>query len=117
MGEFIEVPEAAHLGPGRALKVSLRGRTIALFNLHGTFHAIDNECPHSGGPLAEGVVRGDVVECPWHMWPFNIKTGVGPFGGAMCVDSFGVKQEGGRVFVDPTPRPRETRKPGAHVVP
>ena len=48
---------------------------IALFNVDGTYYAIDDECPHSGGPLSEGDVDGCEVECPWHGASFNLKDG------------------------------------------
>lgn len=53
----------------------VNGKAIALFNVDGTFYAIDNTCVHRGGPLGEGDVAGDVVACPWHNWEFNVKTG------------------------------------------
>lgn len=90
------------------MAVTIEGKTLALFNLGGTFYAIDNECPHSGGPLAEGLVQGESILCPWHQWTFNIKTGRGPFGGGVCVDTFAVRQESDKVLVsvaEPRPRP------------
>src|SRR5262249_34203705 len=47
----------------------------ALFNVEGTFYAIDNTCTHRGGPLGEGELSGDTVTCPWHGAHFNVKTG------------------------------------------
>ncbi len=52
-----------------------RGRRIAIFNLDGTFYPIDEECTHAGGPLSEGTIDGEEIECPWHQGRFNIKTG------------------------------------------
>jgi 3-phenylpropionate/trans-cinnamate dioxygenase ferredoxin subunit len=48
---------------------------IALFNLGGTFYAIDDTCPHRGGPLSQGFIQGDVVVCPWHGARFRLGTG------------------------------------------
>jgi nitrite reductase (NADH) small subunit len=53
------------------------GQEIALFCLEGQFYAIDNICPHEGGPLGNGELEGAVVTCPWHGWQFDIKTGKG----------------------------------------
>ncbi len=50
-------------------------QSIAIFNLAGTLYAIENTCPHRGGPLAEGMMAGDEVICPWHGSRFNVKTG------------------------------------------
>src|ERR1039458_3152627 len=51
------------------------GKSIAIFRLGGAYYAIENTCPHRGGPLSEGEVEDDVVTCPWHGSRFNIKTG------------------------------------------
>src|SRR5215471_3188341 len=55
--------------------VEVGGQKIALFNLGGHYYAIESTCPHRGGPLAEGMVAGDEVICPWHGSRFNIRTG------------------------------------------
>jgi 3-phenylpropionate/trans-cinnamate dioxygenase ferredoxin subunit len=55
--------------------VEVGGQKIAIFNLGGHYYAIEHTCPHHGGPLAEGMVAGDEVICPWHGSRFNIKTG------------------------------------------
>jgi len=75
MPEFIKVASASEVPPGQGKCVEAGGRQIALFNVGGTFYAIDNECTHAGGPLAEGMVQGDEVECPWHGAHFSVKTG------------------------------------------
>ena len=66
MAQFIKVASAADLAPGEAKCVEVAGKKIALFNLEGTFYAIDDTCTHRGGPLSEGEVSGEEVTCPWH---------------------------------------------------
>ena len=62
--------------PENAAKLFKIGdKRIALFNLGGRFYAIDDTCPHAHGPLSEGSIEGEEVECPWHGSRFNIKTG------------------------------------------
>jgi 3-phenylpropionate/trans-cinnamate dioxygenase ferredoxin subunit len=51
------------------------GHKIAIFNLGGNYYAIENTCPHRGGPLSEGRVEAGEVICPWHGSRFNVKTG------------------------------------------
>jgi len=51
------------------------GKSIALFNVGGTYYAIDSTCTHMGGPLCQGTLRGDVVQCPWHGSRFDVKSG------------------------------------------
>ena len=50
-------------------------RALALYNVHGEFYATDNFCPHKGAPLAAGVLCGHVIECDWHGWEFDVRTG------------------------------------------
>jgi len=50
------------------------GKKIAIFNQDG-FHALDDLCVHQDGSLSPGKLEGDVVECPLHLWHYNIKTG------------------------------------------
>ena len=50
-------------------------RIVAVFNIDGAFHAMDGLCPHAGGPLAKGMLRGKVVTCPWHGWQFDVTNG------------------------------------------
>ena len=99
MAEFVKVAEAADVKPGTAVCVEAGGRQIALFNVDGAFHAIDNVCLHRGGPLAEGEIDGCVVTCPWHGWQYDVTTGVNTMDDNEKVDRFDVKVEGGSVFV------------------
>ncbi len=75
MAGFVKVATTSELAPGQAKEVEVNGKTIALFNLEGSYHAIDNTCTHRGGPLSEGDVEGQVVTCPWHGAKFNIISG------------------------------------------
>jgi nitrite reductase (NADH) small subunit len=80
MAEFVKVATTDELPPGQAQKVDVGDKTIALFNISGSYHAIDDTCTHEGGPLSEGEVEGNIVTCPWHGAQFNVATGevVGP---------------------------------------
>ena len=51
------------------------GRELALFNINGEFYATENFCPHKGAPLAEGTLCEHVIECDWHGWQFDVRTG------------------------------------------
>lgn len=65
----------ASLPEGVGRRVVLADRQIAIFRLGATILAIDAACPHSGGPLEEGMVCGDVVVCPLHLRRVNLRTG------------------------------------------
>ena len=90
-------------GEGRVFEV--QGRTVAVFNLGGLFYAVDNECPHRGGPLDEGDLEGAVVRCPWHAWRWDVRTGANVNNPAVKIACFAVAVEDGAILVDPTPAP------------
>ena len=58
---------------GRAVQIG--GLDIAIFNVGDRFLAVDNRCPHSGGPLCDGIVSGVAVVCPLHAWRINLESG------------------------------------------
>ena|SRR5687767_9201266 len=51
------------------------GRELALYNVNGEFFATENFCPHKGAPLADGILCEHVIECDWHGWQFDVRTG------------------------------------------
>ena len=99
MAEFVPVLAAAELPPGRAAEVTVGGRTVALFNVAGTFYALTNLCPHRGGPLGQGFLEGSEVSCPWHNYTFDVRTGENVVSADLKVERYDVKVEDGRVFV------------------
>jgi nitrite reductase (NADH) small subunit len=68
----------------------VRGRQIAIFNLGDRFLAVDNRCPHKGGPLAEGIISGTTIVCPLHAWKINLETGsvANPASPVSCITTF-----------------------------
>lgn len=97
----VKVAGVGDVAPGTGVVVKAAGRTLALFNLSGTFYALDNKCTHMGGPLGEGDVDGNVVTCPWHGSKFDITTGavVGP-PARRPVAAYRVSIEKGEVMVE-----------------
>ena len=57
--------------PGARVVVAGR-REIAVFRVEGRLYALDNHCAHLGGPLAEGLIEGGCVVCPWHEWCYRL---------------------------------------------
>jgi nitrite reductase (NADH) small subunit/3-phenylpropionate/trans-cinnamate dioxygenase ferredoxin subunit len=75
-GEAVTVGRVEDVPPDRGATVELLdGRELALYNVGGTFYAIENFCPHRGAPLADGNLCGHIVECDWHGWRFDVQTG------------------------------------------
>ena len=72
---FVEAAKESDVKAGMGKPVNVNGIAIAIFNVDGNFYAIDNTCPHRGGPLGEGELDGNVVTCPLHGWQFDVTTG------------------------------------------
>jgi nitrite reductase/ring-hydroxylating ferredoxin subunit len=82
--------------------VEVGGRTLALCNVEGTLYAVDNVCPHRGGPLGEGDLDGRVLMCPWHAWRWDVTTGANVNNPAVKLRCFAVTVEDQGIFVDPS---------------
>src|SRR5574341_1910007 len=75
MADFKKVASASEIPSGEMLVVEVGDIEVAIANVGGEFFAISNTCTHRGGPLGEGILTGDVVECPFHAGQFNVRTG------------------------------------------
>ncbi len=75
MTDFLTVATVADLAEGSGKTIEIGQRQIALFNVGGTFYAVENTCCHRGGPVGDGDVVGTVVSCPWHGWCFDLDSG------------------------------------------
>lgn len=76
---------------GRSVKIGQR--EVAIFNLGERFLAVENRCPHRGGPLADGIVCGATVVCPLHAGKVNLETGAstGAAVATNCVNRYDVR--------------------------
>ena len=75
MAEFVKVAATGDIPEGEGRCFDVGDQQVAIFNIEGTYHALDNVCPHQGGPLGEGELDGKMVTCPWHAWDFDVTTG------------------------------------------
>lgn len=91
--------ESIPLREGRSVEVA--GRSVAIFNLGDRFLAVDNRCPHKGGPLAEGIVSGTTVVCPLHAWKVDVETGAvkNAQSAVPCIETFPTRVEAGVILV------------------
>ena len=64
--------------------------------------ALDDRCPHKGGPLSEGIVHGNAVTCPLHAWVFSLETGAAQGADEGAVNSYPARIEAGRILLDAT---------------
>jgi NAD(P)H-dependent nitrite reductase small subunit len=99
MGTFVKVASLSDLAPGSTRMVEANGREVALYNVDGKVYASTNICPHQGGPLAEGILEGTSIICPWHAWAFDVCTGLSPVNPRTKVETYEVKVENDDIFV------------------
>jgi nitrite reductase/ring-hydroxylating ferredoxin subunit len=100
VSEWVKVATVEDVPPGTGKELAARGRVVALFNVDGTFYALDGVCPHAGGPLGNGLLRGNVVTCPWHGWQFDVTTGQHCLNANLRHQGFPVKLAGNDVLVE-----------------
>jgi nitrite reductase [NAD(P)H] small subunit len=100
--DWIRITECRNIPLREGRAVSVGGHDVAIFNLGDRFLAIQNRCPHKGGPLADGIVSGAMVVCPLHGWKVNLATGTvaSPPAIGNCVKAFRARVESGWVFLD-----------------
>jgi nitrite reductase (NADH) small subunit len=95
IGNVSELP-----GEGEAKEFILGDKMICIANLNGEYSALDNVCPHRGGPLGQGVIEGDKLVCPWHGWQFDPKTGAVGHAPDQKVPTYPIRIDGDLVVVD-----------------
>jgi len=86
------------LPDGRVMTVTAGHKGICLTHFEGKYYALENKCPHQGGPLGEGSIENGKLRCPWHGWDFS------PCGGSADgfddgLPAFNLKIEGESIFV------------------
>jgi 3-phenylpropionate/trans-cinnamate dioxygenase ferredoxin subunit len=100
MADFVAVATTGEVPPGERLVVDLGRHWVAIFNVDGQYYAIEDLCTHDDGPLAEGELKGFVIECPRHGACFDIRNGKVLSPPALVdVPSYEVRVEGDQIQV------------------
>lgn len=99
MSDFETVGKVEDFEEGKGRAIPVNGRMVAIFRTGEEFHAIDDLCPHMGASLAEGMVEGKTVLCPWHAWRFSIEDGTWCDNPKTKTDTFEIRVEGDEVQV------------------
>jgi pyruvate oxidase len=68
----------SELAENRVITVNAGQKQIALSHFEGEICALDNHCPHQGGPLGEGSIENGILRCPWHGWDYHPCSGKAP---------------------------------------
>jgi nitrite reductase/ring-hydroxylating ferredoxin subunit/multimeric flavodoxin WrbA len=109
---WVDVGSAQELSQAPLRRVVTPNRELAISFKDGLFGAVSNACNHAGGPLGDGNLAGDYINCPWHNWKFHRCTGKGEPGFEEdAVPAYPVKVENGRVLVDLAAGSKRTKKP------
>src|SRR3954453_10208610 len=100
-----DVPE-----DGRVRSVAVDGRSVAMARCGARLGALENRCPHQGGPLGEGSIEKGLLRCPWHGYDYDPITGQPPGDFADAVPSYPVdeREDGVYVRLPEPPAPRRT---------
>ena len=106
---WVRVTECGNIPLREGKAVEIAGHRIAIFNLGDSYLAIQDNCPHRGGPLSDGIVSGSTVVCPLHAWAFDLASGsvVNHPESQACVATYPVRVEEGVLQVEIAPREPE----------
>jgi nitrite reductase (NADH) small subunit len=97
---YVKIANESDLPPmDEAKEFSCGARAVCIANVNGTYSAMDNVCPHRGGPLGQGMIEGGKVVCPWHGWAWDSKTGATELDSNIKVQVYAMKIENGDVLV------------------
>ena len=100
--EFVRVASTSELPSDKMKLVQYKAQPVCLANSRGKFLAIGNTCTHLGGPLAQGKLEGQTVECPWHGSRFDLVTGGVRRGPAQIPETvYEVKVESSSILIRP----------------
>ena len=99
---WIRVTRSESIPPREGRAALINGKEIAIFNLGDRFLAVDNRCPHQGGPLCDGIVAGGAIVCPLHAWKVNLETGtvMRPVNQNDCVRIYATRVESGVISIE-----------------
>jgi len=98
---WIDIGPLTAIPPQGARVVKTAEGCVAVFRTaDDRVFALDDRCPHKGGPLSEGIVHGASVTCPLHNWVFDFNTGQAQGADEGSVATYAVRLEGGRILLD-----------------
>jgi thiamine pyrophosphate-dependent acetolactate synthase large subunit-like protein/nitrite reductase/ring-hydroxylating ferredoxin subunit len=96
--DWTKVLDLDELPEGRVKPVTCRHRTLCMTRHEGSYGALDNRCPHQGGPLGEGSIENGLLRCPWHGWDYDPISGKAP-GYDDGVETYAVEERDDGVYV------------------
>ena len=98
---FLKAARVEDVPPGRVVVVEVGDEDVALCNVGGQIYAVANVCTHGDGPLGEGYLLGDEIECPRHGARFDVRSGeVKSLPAIVPIPTFAVKIAGDDILVE-----------------
>lgn len=98
---WIDIAALDDIPPRGARTIRTPEGCVAVFRtFDDRVFALDDRCPHKGGPLSDGIVHGHAVTCPLHAWVFDLETGIAQGADEGAVATYPARVEGGRVLID-----------------
>ncbi len=104
-----KIADLDDLPEGRVKTVTVDGRWLALTHYDGRYGALDNHCPHQGGPLGEGSIEEGWLRCPWHGYDYDPLDGKPPEGFDDAVSCFRTEVRNDGVYVELPPAPQRVQ--------
>jgi nitrite reductase/ring-hydroxylating ferredoxin subunit len=105
----VRIGASSEIPPGSRKFVKVNGDEVAVINVDGEFFAMQNFCPHMGGPIGFGKIlareteEGETVTtiaCPYHGWRFDVETGEPMFNAKKKITKYDVTEKGGNLYID-----------------
>ena len=102
---WTRVARVAEILPWTVIQHTHAGLRYAICNVDGDIRAVSGICPHQDGPLYQGMLDEEAIQCPLHAWKFDTRTGVCDVDATLRIPVYPVRIEGGEIFAD-LPEPR-----------
>jgi len=100
MSEFVKIAAKSEMpAEGEAKEFLLGWNAVCVARIDGELCALNNECLHQGGPLADGTIEGGKIVCPWHGWEFDLKSGQATYPSSAKAQTYPLKVEGDDVLI------------------
>ncbi len=98
---LVRVASKDEIPMGKGKEFEVNNKRVVIFNVDGKYYATEAYCRHQDGPLADGVLKGEIIECPWHFWHYNVKTGeLLDYLKDVRLDTYKVEVKGDELYID-----------------
>jgi nitrite reductase (NADH) small subunit len=100
MPQRIDICASEDVTSGQRRIIEMPDDEVLILNIHGSYYAISNVCPHAGAALERGAVVDNVLFCPLHQWGFHLSTGQSIRDNTICARTYHVITQGDRLYLE-----------------